>query len=123
MGIQCQQSKNTKKKWVFITTDFTTTKMGARTDVSMGVMVVGHPDSTIVKRMDFTMNRNKTDFIMRDSIMKKNLDFIMKISRSQMDFTMTDSTTTDFTTTISKRRIMDSTMIPKRDFTITNKFQ
>merc|ERR1712228_541943 len=116
MGVPTKQKY--KKKWVFITTDFTTTKMGARTDVSMGVMVVGHPDSTIVKRMDFTMNRNKTDFIMRDSIMKKNLDFIMKISRSQMDFTMTD-----FTTTISKRRIMDSTMIPKRDFTITNKFQ
>merc|ERR1712228_485011 len=110
----CQQSKNTKK-WVFITTDFTTTKMEARTDVSTEVMVVGHPDSTIVKRMDFTMNRNKTDFIMKDST--------MKISRSQMVFIMTDSTTTDFTTTISKRRIMDSTMIPKRDFTITNKFQ
>merc|ERR1712228_601009 len=122
MGIQCQQSKNTKK-WVFITTDFTTTKMEARTDVSTEVMVVGHPDSTIVKRMDFTMNRNKTDFIMKDSTMKKNPDFIMKISRSQMVFIMTDSTTTDFTTTISKRRIMDSTMIPKRDFTITNKFQ
>merc|ERR1712088_1022388 len=83
------------KKWVFITTD-----------------------SIITKKTDSTMNRNKTDFIMKDSTMKKNQVSTMNTSNRRMDSTMTDFTTTDSTTTTSRRMKTDFTTMPKRDFTM-----
>merc|ERR1712228_320466 len=75
------------KKWVFITTDFITMNNSPDSTTMMA-------DSTITKKTDSTMNRNKTDFI------------------------MTDFTTTDSTTTTSRRMKTDFTTMPKRDFTM-----
>merc|ERR1712228_441449 len=70
------------------------------------------PDSTTMMA-DSTMNRNKTDFIMKDSTMKKNQVSTMNTSNRRTDFTMTDSTTTT-----SRRMKTDFITMPKRDFTM-----
>merc|ERR1712141_55906 len=95
MGTFIKAFYTSQKQWVFITTD------------SITMMA----DSTIMKRTDSTMNKNKTDSIMKDSTMKKNT--------RKTDSTMTDFTTTDSTITTKWKTKKDFTMMAINK--ITNK--